>query len=313
VPTGKSLARLTLAVDALGEPPAHLHPTVWMGRWIATGRRVRRSRSALPSLLEGALVVGSGLALTGLIAGIASRSVDRLPRVVRRRARALLLKPSLSLEALLGAASEVESALAIGNLPEARRLLSWHLVSRDTTTLSAAEVAGAAIESVAENLGDSVVAPLLAFAIGGVPGAYLYRFANTADAMLGYRTPELEWFGKFAAHLDDVLSFVPSRLSAQCIATAASAGGGSRRTALACARRDGPNTPSPNAGWPMAAMAGALGGRLPKRAPNRGYLYVLNPSGRPPTARDLGRARRIVRRAAWIAATLMATLESTEA
>jgi adenosylcobinamide-phosphate synthase len=283
-------ALLALAVDhTLGEPPAALHPTVWMGRWIALARRSRRAREPLASLAEGALWTAAGAGASVLLARAAERRMGE-------DARGVALKPALALRALLAAGAEVEAALVRGDLDGARRSLAWHLVSRDTARLDAGEVAGAAVESLAENLGDGVVAPLMAFRAAGLGGAYLHRFVNTADAMLGYRTPELEWFGKAAARADDALNWVPARVSALLIAAAAPLGGGDPRAALRAAARDAGRTPSPNAGWPMAAMAGALGVRLDKRG-----AYVLNESGRRPEAGDVRRARHIVTGAGWLA------------
>ena len=294
-------AAIALSVDALlGEPPAALHPTVWLGRWIDAGRRRRTARMPAGAFLEGALVVGGAT----LLAAAAGLAVDRMisgltPRSTAGRAilRGLALKPALSLRALLAAAGEVESALRTGDLTDARRLLSYHLVSRPTATLSAADVAGATISSLAENMNDSVVAPLLAFRVGGLAAAYAYRAINTADAMLGYRTPELEWFGKAAARTDDVVSWIPARLSALLIAAAAPAVGGSPRAALAAARADAGRCPSPNGGWPMAAAAGALGVVLVKPG-----VYTLHASGRAPAAADVARARTLVAVAATVAA-----------
>jgi adenosylcobinamide-phosphate synthase len=292
---GRPVALALLLDLALGEPPTALHPTVWMGRWIGAARKRRRSRAPFSSLLEGAAWVAAGAAAS---AGAAWAAERLLPGA----ARGALLKPALSLRALLSAGAEVERALAAGaeGLPEARRLLGWHLVSRDTSALSAGEVAGAAIESLAENLSDGLVAPLLAHRAGGLPAAYLYRFVNTADAMLGYRTPELEWFGKAAARADDALNWVPARLAALLLALAAPAGGGSPIAALRVAARDAGRTASPNAGWPMAAVAGALGVCLTKRG-----VYALHPEGRPPGVRDLRRALRIVGAAGLLAAGLV--------
>lgn len=287
-----------LAIDLLlGEPPAPVHSTVWMGRWIAAGRRFHWGRSPGSSLLAGATLVAGGAIVSMRAARVAERVLGRAPESIRAPLRGTLLKPALALRALLSAGAQIERALAGGDLPEARRLLAWHLVSRDTSGLSPAEVAGAAIESLAENLGDGLVAPLLAFRAGGLPAAYGHRFVNTADAMLGYRTPELEWFGKFAARADDALNWIPARLSALCIALAAPLGDGRPDAALWVALRDAGRTPSPNAGWPMAAMAGALGVRLDKRG-----AYTLHPEGCDPGAPDLRRALRIVGGAGLLAA-----------
>lgn len=297
-----AVAAFALGIDALlGEPPSSLHPTVWMGRWIGTAKRKRVSRSPAASLAEGAVWVAGGAAATALVVHSVHRGMRRLPRTTRVLTLGAALKPALSLRALVAAGGEVEHALRAGELDEARRLLAWHLVSRDTRTLSASEVAGAAIESLAENLGDGVVGPLLAFRAGGLTGAYLYRFLNTADAMLGYRTEELEWFGKTAARLDDAANLVPARAAALAVALAAPLADGDPRAALRVALRDAGRTPSPNAGWPMAAMAGALGVRLDKRG-----AYVLHEEGREPGADDLRRARRIVAGAGLLAAAVCA-------
>lgn len=273
---------LALALDTLGEPPAKLHPVIYMGNYLKWARKKWRGLTPEAQLAEGA----AGWALGAGLAAGAGYAASRLPWY----AQGILLKPLLARKALFDAVAEVGAALERGDLPEARRLLSWHLVSRDTSSLSAAEVAGAAIESLAENLSDSVVAPLLAYRMGGLPLAAAYRLTNTADAMWGYHTAELEWAGKVAARADDLLNLAPARLTALC-ALAASGGQGWHVWA-----RDRRNTPSPNAGHPMSAFAGALGVRLDKRGPDGQPLYLLNASGREPNATDLKRARRLAGR-----------------
>ncbi|MFD1733475.1 adenosylcobinamide-phosphate synthase CbiB [Deinococcus malanensis] len=249
---------LAVALDALGEPPSGWHPVVWMGHYLSWARRRWRATTPAGQLREGAASLALGVGMAGSAGLLASRG----PWWVQGAA----LKPLLARTALFGAVGEVRAALSRDDLNEARRLLAWHLVSRDTSQLSAAEVAGAAIESLAENLSDSVVAPLLAFRLGGLPLAAAYRLCNTADAMWGYRTPELEWAGKTAAHADDLLNLTPARLTAVCTLLA-TCGSGTREWA-----RDRRRTSSPNAGHPMSAFAGALGVRLDKRG-----VYVLNP------------------------------------
>jgi adenosylcobinamide-phosphate synthase len=273
---------------ALGEPPVSLHPTVWMGHAISAARARRRATSSAGSFAEG-LVTVLGVTAASALSARALRALGPLGTGVA-------LKPALSLRALLEAGRAVERALAAGRLEEARRLLSYHLVSRDTADLDASLVAGAAISSLAENLSDSVVAPLIAFRVAGLGGAYAYRAINTADAMLGYHTPELEWFGKPAARLDDVVNWLPARLSAALIAVAS----GAPRAALSVARADARRCPSPNGGWPMAAMAGALGVVLVKRG-----VYTLHAAGRPPGTADLRRARHVTAMAAALATALV--------
>jgi len=274
---------LALALDALGEPPVRLHPVVWMGTLLGWVRRQWRAQTPAGQLAQGAVgwSLGTGLATgAGLLA-------SRWPSWVVHGA---LLKPLLSRRALFGAVAEVGAALEVGDLPEARRLLSWHLVSRETGDLSASEVAAAAIESLSENLSDSVVAPLLAFRLGGLPLCAAYRLTNTADAMWGYRTAELEYSGKVAARADDLLNLVPARLTAICAVAASGLAGLDVQAAWSTWRRDARLTSSPNAGHPMSAFAGALGVRLEKRG-----LYALNPGGRDPQTGDLERALRLAR------------------
>lgn len=290
-----------LIVDLVaGEPPNIAHPTVWMGKLISGGRLRRKSRRNSASFAEGALVVGAGIAATAVAATFLNRALRRTPRSMRATFNGLALKPALSLRPLIVAARQVQYALEDGQLERARQLLARHLVSRDTTQLTEDEVAGAAIESVAENLSDSVVAPLLAYRAGGLTAAYAYRFINTADAMLGYRTPELEWFGKAAARTDDVVNFIPARITAALICATARTANGSSRHAFRVASRDAARTDSPNAGWPMAAMAGALDVTLTKRD-----QYVLNARGYTATPHDIARCCRIALTVSALAATLV--------
>ncbi|MCS7056348.1 MAG: adenosylcobinamide-phosphate synthase CbiB [Thermoflexales bacterium] len=255
---------VAFVLDALfGEPPTRIHPVVWMGSFL------RYAQARLPrTLLAGA---GAWLLGAGLFAGAAwllqSAVTALLPSLAAGLVIAVLLKPLFAWRALREAVADVLNA---PTLDERRRLLSWHLVSRDTRDLSAGEVNGATIESLAENLSDSLVAPLFWFVVGGLPLAALYRFANTADAMWGYRTPELEWFGKWAARADDALNFVPARLTALALLATAWLLGLDARAAWRVWRRDGRSTPSPNAGQPMSVAAGALRVNLTKRG-----LYSL--------------------------------------
>ncbi len=232
-----------------------------------------------------------GAALSVSSAAAAQVALNRLPTLLQIPIAAILLKPLFAWRALKEAAQSVVDA---PDLVEARKQLSWNLVSRDTSALSAGEVYGATIESVAENLSDSVVAPLFYYCVGGLPLAALYRYTNTADAMWGYRTPELERFGKFAARTDDVLNWIPSRLTALCLLGAAYLGGYDSRRAFRVWRRDGDNTTSPNAGQPMSMMAGILERQLTKRG-----VYSLGGEFDEPTRTDVDRTLRVTKLAAW--------------
>lgn len=284
---------LALAVDHLwGEPPVRLHPVVWMGRalgacsaWVAPvapapGRD-------LGAWARGALAWCALAALAVLLAAaLQAAALALLPAWLAAVVLALLLKPLLAWRMLRSEVLAVEAALA-QSLQQGRERLSW-LVSRDVAQLDATAVRESAIETLAENLSDSVVAPLLWFALLGLPGAALYRLANTADAMWGYPGQRggrhWQWAGKWAARADDVLSWLPARITGALLWAVARFGGGAAfawRT-LACQAR---LTPSPNGGWPMAAMALLLDRRLGKPG-----VYVLHDQGAPAQAGDLARA-----------------------
>lgn len=253
---------LALVLDGLlGEPPAALHPVVWMGRAVdRVGRRVPPAPAG--QLVHGGLqvvAVGGAAALGALVLAGAAR---RVPEPYSTVAEAWLLKTLLSVRALVAAARAVGRALDDGDLERARAEVRT-LVSRDAAWLGAPLLASAAVESVAENAVDSVVGPLLSYALAGLPGAAIYRAVNTMDAMIGYRG-RFEYLGKVAARTDDLLNLVPARVGALLLAGGAGIAGGSVGGALHLLRSDRQLTESANAGWPMSAMAGALGVRLTK-------------------------------------------------
>jgi adenosylcobinamide-phosphate synthase len=293
---------LALLLDVLfGDPPNRAHPTVWMGGFITRLARVRPHGRPTAEFLFGTCLLLSGLLLCVAAGGAVTWLAGRLPSWPAMLVQALVLKSTFSARGLDRAAKAVEAALRAGDLPEARRLLSWHLVSRDTTRLDEARVSAATIESVAENASDGMVAPLLFHALGGLPLALAYRFANTADSMLGYRDPAREWLGKPAARLDDLLNLIPARLTGLLIVAAACLTGADGRGAWRILRRDAGRTASPNAGVPMSAMAGALGVELEKVG-----HYVLGAGLRAPGAEDVRRARRLFHVAAALAASSFA-------
>jgi adenosylcobinamide-phosphate synthase len=225
------------------------------------------------------------------------RGAQQLHPFVGVVAAAALLKASLSYRQLEDEALAVADLLDQKRLAEAARSLRA-LVSRDTSALPPELLVSATVESIAENLSDSVVAPLFSFALCGVPGALAYRVINTLDAMIGYHGA-YENLGKVAARLDDVVNFVPARLTAALLALAACLAREEGRGAITTALAQHGRTESPNAGWPMAAMAGALGVELEKVGHYR--LGVDQVRLEPSTIR---RAVRIARVAAAGAAIL---------
>lgn len=301
-----SVLALALLLDLMrGDPPNRFHPVAWMGTAIAAARRRAPQGGRLARFGYGAwLALGGAMTAAGL-GYLLERGCARLPAPWGWLAEAGLLKMTFSVRGLACAAGEVEAALEAESLPEARRRLSWHLVSRDTTMLSASQVAAATVESVAENSSDSLVAPLFYYAAGGLPGALAYRFLNTADAMLGYRDPAHEWLGKAAARLDDVANLAPARLTAGLLALAAALLGEDAGRAWRIWRRDAGKTASPNAGHPMSAMAGALGVELEKAG-----HYRLGAGQHPPRPGDISRAVRLMRVATALFVGLLALLSA---
>jgi adenosylcobinamide-phosphate synthase len=242
----------------LGDPPNRFHPVVAMGsliRW--TTVHLNHGNPAHRFIL-GMLSILSGAILFSIPWIFISKWISLLPFWTIGLLTGFLLKPVFAFRSLLKAGAEVQQALKENNLNEARRLVSWHLVSRDTSSLNESQVASATIESLAENLTDSFFAPLFYFAIGGLPLAWFYRYINTGDAMIGYRSKEFEFFGKFTARLDDVLNWLPARISAVLIVLSAAVCRLDFTNAFSTMKKLHQQTESPNAGWTMAAAAGAL-------------------------------------------------------
>jgi adenosylcobinamide-phosphate synthase len=201
--------------------------------------------------------------LVGAAAGVGmlgERMTTRRP-VLRFLATAATTWAVLGGRSLLDEATTISRQLAADDVPAARQQLT-HLVGRDTGDLDASEVARATVESVAENTSDAVVAPLLAGAVAGIPGLMAYRATNTLDAMVGHRSERYREFGRASARLDDVLNWIPARVSAGLAAVLAPAVGGRTSEAWDAWRRDAAGHPSPNAGAIEAAFAGALGIQL---------------------------------------------------
>lgn len=278
-------------LDAVfAEPPDAWHPVAWLGRLLGpVGSRLCRWPPPA-AFIGGALAWVLIAAILGMAAHSVQASLLRWPPAAAALLLACLLKPCFAWRMLRDEVADVELALA-RSLSDGRARVA-RLVSRDVTQLDCAGVRETAIETLAENLNDSLVAPLFWFAVAGLPGAVVYRFANTADAMWGYRG-RFEWAGKFAARADDVLSWLPARCTAALLWPWPRRW---RELALEAA-----GTPSPNGGWPMGAMALRLGVRLRKPG-----VYALNPTAPAPDATDTAHALRICAFAARV--TLLATL-----
>ncbi len=292
---------LAVALDlGLGEPRGRWHPVGWIGRVLDAGARLAPQGRPWRLLIHGAILVIGAAAAAALAAWLAVASAARWPWLETLLA-AVLLKCAFSVRRLFEVVDEVRRALGRGDLAGARGALGTHLVSRPTGSLDEGAAASAAVESLAENLTDSIVAPLCFYLVGGVAGAWAYRVVNTADAMIGYRVGRLEHLGKAAARLDDLLNLIPARIAALAVVAGAWCAGQSPSLAWATLRRDGRLTASPNAGLTMAAMAGALGVTLAKQG-----HYRLG-AGAAPDARAIERGLGVARWAIglWLAAAVL--------
>jgi len=248
-----------LALEALIGYPDGLyrrigHPVSWIGAGVdGLERRLNRPhisawRRRGGGVLTAALTAGAGAGL-GLIL---QRIADRSPRPALMAA--LLASPGLAQRSLYDHVAAVDRPLSLGDLSGARAAVA-RIVGRDTADLDQSQIAAAALESLAESFNDGVVAPAFWLAVGGLPGLYAYKAINTADSLIGHREPRWRAFGWAAARLDDLANLASARIAGGLIALV----GGRGWRVMA---RDAPRHASPNAGWPEAAMAGALGVRL---------------------------------------------------
>lgn len=283
---------VALAVDGLlGEPPVAVHPVVLMGRAISLYEvRALTLKSGSPQRLAGLVLAAS---LPALTFALTRRLLVLVPRKGCTSAEVLLLSTAVSMRGLGEAASVVGRELETGTLEVARARVG-EFVGRDTARMTEEEVARAAIESIAENTSDGVVAPMLYGLLLGAPGALAYKAVNTLDSMVGYQTPVYGDLGLASARLDDAANFLPSRITA----LAAAAVSGRFGHAWEVARSHGPRTKSPNAGWAEASFAASLGlvlggtnsyGGVARKGPTLGV-------GRPPEAGDIARAVRLMRK-----------------
>ncbi len=308
------LAFAALGLEALIGYPAPLyrvigHPVTWMGAWLAqldtrlnwpgvsfAGRRVL-----------GALVLLLYLAPVALVAGAATRLLE--PFGAFGFATLALLAASLPAQRSLGSHVRAVADGLDQGVEKGRRAIAI-IVGRNPQVLDEAGVARAAIESLAENFSDGVVAPILWTALGGLTGGVLYKAVNTSDSMIGHKTDRYAAFGWAAARLDDLVNLPASRLAALWLVLAAAlTPGASAREAALAVRRDAAKHRSPNAGWPEAAMAGALGLKL---AGPRVYGQTLvedafmGDGRRDAIPADIRRALRLYRLACAIEALVLA-------
>lgn len=292
--TGSLEIALAYLLDTIiGDPRCLPHPVQIMGRAVTGLERILLTRvhrplsRAVAGSLTVCIVVGLSYLITAGITSVAWR-LGPVPGVV---ASSLLVFFSISRKTLGDHANAVYSCLTSGDLHAARQAVAM-IVGRDTAFLDEEGISRATVETVAESLSDGVIAPLFYAVLGGAPLAMAYKAINTLDSMIGHKNERYRHFGLVAARLDDLANLAPARISALLL-TLASRAWEDRRRAFLTALRDGSRHPSPNSGYPEAAMAGLLDVRLGGLNTYSGVLSErpqLRHEGRSPTARDIPRA-----------------------
>ena len=302
---------VAMAVDALLGWPSRLfarigHPVTWLGRMIGAIDAAWNRQSDPPAFRRTAGIAGA-LVVIALSVAVGWAIQSLLPSGwIQIALLGVLAWPLVALRSLHDHVAAVANPLRAGDITAAREAVS-RIVGRDPAALDDAGIARATIESLAENASDGIVAPLFWGALFGLPGILGYKAINTLDSMIGHRSERHEAFGWAAARIDDVANFIPARLTGFLFVLLAPR----RSDALACMTRDARRHRSPNAGWPEAAMAGALGVRLSGPRIYHGSITNepwLNEGARDPRAADIGEGLAVYRRAMLLLAGVLAIL-----
>lgn len=281
---GLEVLALAIIMDILiGEPPAAIHPVVWIGKLIKYLKHLSFGNKRIFGIVIVLITAGISL-IAGVVVVIASSYISETFGLLLA---AYFLKSTFSFRMLLTSARQIKSQLESGSLKNAKKDLKA-LVSRDTTKLDKSHMTSAVIESISENFVDGIVSPLFFYLILGLPGALVYKAVNTLDSMIGYKNKEFIELGWASARLDDILNWIPARLSLVFI-FAGSLFTGSPINAVKTCIRDCDQTASPNSGWPMAATAGSLGVKLEKKGD-----YILGGEFREPVPADIEKGSMLV-------------------
>jgi len=263
------IVAFALLLDFLvGDPKTKYHPTAWIGKLVASLVPFTKSNSVRKELIGGILLVSVIVVtvctvLVVLDIGISLLTIDIVSLIVSIAVGSILLKTTIAIRGMQKHALAVVDAVEKGDLGSARNQLSM-IVKRDTKNLDKNHILSGVLESVSENTVDGITGPLFYYAIFGLPGAFVYRAINTIDSMVGYKTTLFKNVGWFGAKCDTVLNYLPSRLTALVMILGALILGYNWKESLYIMKRDSGKLESPNAGFPMAALAGALGTRLEK-------------------------------------------------
>ena len=266
---GIVIVGFALLLDFLiGDPKTKYHPTAWIGKLIAVLVPFSRNNSPKKELFGGILIVFVVVTIvsTLLVAldfGISLLTIDVVSLVVSIVVGSILLKTTIAIRGMQKHALSVVDALEKDDLDSARNHLSM-IVKRNTKHLDKNHISSAVLESVSENTVDGITGPLFYYAIFGLPGAFVYRAINTIDSMVGYKTSLFRNIGWFGANCDTILNYIPSRLTGLVMILSALILGYNWKESFYIMKRDGKKLESPNAGFPIAALAGALGTKLEK-------------------------------------------------
>jgi len=266
---GIVIVGFALLLDFLiGDPKTKYHPTAWIGKLIAVLVPFTRNNSPKKELFGGILIVFAVVAIVSILLvaldfGISLLTIDIVSLVVSIAVGSILLKTTIAIRGMQKHALSVVDALEKDDLDSARNHLSM-IVKRNTKHLDKNHISSAVLESVSENTVDGITGPLFYYAIFGLPGAFVYRAINTIDSMVGYKTSLFRNIGWFGANCDTILNYIPSRLTGLVMILGALILGYNWKESFYIMRRDGKKLESPNAGFPIAALAGALGTKLEK-------------------------------------------------
>jgi adenosylcobinamide-phosphate synthase len=282
---------LAFLIDVVfGEIPDHLHPTVWMGSFVAYVKPKMKNPNPKIEKFYGVLL---GVGLISLFSGFVFfllwilRSIPTWGWLFYIIVGAILLKTTFALKCMRRYTFPIEKGLSNKDIGKAREWLHF-IVRRDPNKLDERHIVSAAVESIAESTTDGVTSPFFYFALFGVPGAFAYRVINTLDSMVGYKDPVNVNIGWFSAKMDTITNYIPSRLTAFFMVISAGILRADWRNSWKILKRDKNKTASPNAGWTISAMAGALNTQLEKE----GY-YALG-DGEVIHPHDITRAWKIM-------------------
>ena len=252
-----------------GDPKNRYHPTAWVGNFIGNLVPLFKNENANLEKFGGILIVLISTAVVGILLIALNLKLDSIignelvNMIVIIVISAILLKTTIAIKGMEKYALAVTKALENDDIDEARVNLAM-ITKRKTKNLDKNHVLSGVLESISENTVDGITGPMFYFALFGLPGAFIYRVINTIDSMIGYKTEMFKNLGWFGANCDNILNYIPSRLTAMTMVLGAMLLGHDWKNCYEIFKRDGKKTDSPNAGYPMSALAGALGTKLEK-------------------------------------------------